>query len=36
MTERQAIAVAHRVMRENQYACFDIEGTRAAVCGAAS
>jgi hypothetical protein len=36
LTERQAIAVAHRVMRDNQYACFDIEGTRAAVHRAAS
>lgn len=36
LTERQAIAVAHRLMRDNQYACFDIEGTRAAVYRAAS
>jgi predicted TIM-barrel fold metal-dependent hydrolase len=36
LTERQAIAVAHRVMRDNQYACFDVEGTRAAVYRAAS
>jgi uncharacterized protein len=36
LTERQAIAVAHRVMRDNQYACFDIEGTREAVYRAAS
>jgi uncharacterized protein len=31
LTEVEAIALAHRLMRENQYACFDIEGTRAAV-----
>jgi hypothetical protein len=29
LTERQAIAVADRLMRANQYACFDVEGTRA-------
>jgi uncharacterized protein len=29
LTERQAIGVAARLMRGNQYACFDIEGTRA-------
>jgi hypothetical protein len=28
LTERQAIGVATRLMRENQYACFDVEGTR--------
>ena len=31
MTERQAIEVAARIMRQNQYACFDIHGTRANV-----
>lgn len=31
LTEREAIAIARRLMRENQYACFDIEGTRAAI-----
>jgi uncharacterized protein len=31
LTERQAIAVATRLMRDNQYACFDVEGTRAAI-----
>jgi uncharacterized protein len=31
LTEADAIALAHRLMRENQYACFDIEGTRAAI-----
>jgi hypothetical protein len=31
LTERQAIGVASRWMRENQYACFDMEGTRAAI-----
>jgi uncharacterized protein len=34
LTEQQAIRVAHRIMRENQYMCFDIEGTRAAGRGA--
>ncbi|GIV14708.1 MAG: hypothetical protein KatS3mg022_0143 [Armatimonadota bacterium] len=29
MTEREAMAVATRVMRQNQYECFDIEGRRA-------
>ncbi len=29
MTEKQAIEVATRIMRANQYACFDIAGTRA-------
>lgn len=31
LTESQAIEVASMVMRENQYACFDIEGTRQAI-----
>jgi uncharacterized protein len=31
LSEREAITVAHRLMRDNQYACFDIEGTRAAI-----
>jgi predicted TIM-barrel fold metal-dependent hydrolase len=31
LTERQAIGVATRWMRQNQYECFDVEGTRAAV-----
>jgi hypothetical protein len=31
ITETEAIALARRLMRENQYDCFDIEGTRAAV-----
>jgi hypothetical protein len=30
-TEQEAITIARRLMRENQYACFDIEGTRAAI-----
>jgi hypothetical protein len=30
LTEQQAISVAHWVMHENQYACFDMEGTRTA------
>ena len=29
LTERQAMDVATRIMRANQYACFDIPGTRA-------
>ena len=31
LTEAEAITIAHRLMRDNQYACFDIEGTRAAI-----
>jgi hypothetical protein len=31
LTEQEAITIAKRVMRDNQYACFDIEGTRAAI-----
>jgi hypothetical protein len=31
LTEPEAMAVANRLLRENQYACFDIEGTRAAI-----
>ena len=31
LTERQAIGVATRWMRQNQYECFDLEGTRAAI-----
>jgi hypothetical protein len=31
LNEDQAIAVANRLMRENQYACFNIAGTRAAI-----
>jgi uncharacterized protein len=31
LTERQAMGVATRWMRENQYECFDLEGTRAAI-----
>jgi hypothetical protein len=31
LTEQEAIAVARRLMHDNQYACFDIEGTRAAI-----
>ena len=36
MTEKQAIDVATRIMRENQYACFDIPGTRANIREAAN
>jgi hypothetical protein len=31
LTEQQAISVARRLMRENQYACFDLDGTRTAI-----
>jgi hypothetical protein len=31
LTEPQAITIAHRLMHDNQYACFDIPGTRAAI-----
>ena len=30
LTEQDAGRVARRIMRENQYECFDVEGTRAA------
>ncbi len=31
LSEQKAIAIARRLMHDNQYACFDIEGTRAAI-----
>ena len=31
LTEREAIDLARRLMHDNQYACFDIEGTRSAI-----
>jgi uncharacterized protein len=31
LSEPEAITIARRVMHDNQYACFDIEGTRAAI-----
>ena len=31
ITEREAMEIATRLMRENQFACFDVEGTRSAV-----
>lgn len=31
LTERQAISLARRFMQDNQRACFDLEGTRAAI-----
>jgi hypothetical protein len=31
LTEPEAITIAHRLMHDNQYACFDIEGTRAVI-----
>lgn len=34
LTERQANRVAHRIMRDNQYACFDIDGVRRSVVSA--
>ena len=36
LDERQAMAIATRIMRDNQYACFDVEGTRNNIRGAAS
>ena len=35
LTEMQAMQIATRIMRDNQYACFDVEGTRANICAAA-
>ena len=35
MTEAQAMQIATRIMRDNQYACFDVEGTRANIRAAA-
>jgi uncharacterized protein len=35
MTEAQAMGIATRIMRDNQYACFDVEGTRASIRKAA-
>jgi uncharacterized protein len=31
LTAQEAITIARRLMHDNQYACFDIEGTRAAI-----
>ncbi len=31
LTEREAINLARRLMHDNQYACFDIDGTRSAI-----
>jgi hypothetical protein len=31
LTEQEAISIARRLMHDNQYACFDVEGTRAAI-----
>jgi hypothetical protein len=31
LTEPEAITIARRLMRDNQYACFDIDATRAAI-----
>jgi len=31
LSEQEAISVARRLMRDNQYACFDLDGTRAAI-----
>jgi predicted TIM-barrel fold metal-dependent hydrolase len=36
LTEREAIEVATRLMRANQHACFDVEGTRAAIRASSS
>ena len=35
LTEKQAMAFATRIMNTNQYACFDIDGTRANIAKAA-
>ena len=35
LSERQAMDVATRIMRDNQYACFDIDGTRTNIRAAA-
>lgn len=35
LTEQEAIGVAHRIMRDNQYMCFDIDGTRRALASEA-
>ena len=35
LTEKQAMHVASRIMRDNQYDCFDMEGTRANIRSAA-
>ncbi|MXY28709.1 amidohydrolase family protein [Candidatus Poribacteria bacterium] len=35
LTEKQAMAFATRIMNRNQYACFDIDGTRANIAKAA-
>lgn len=36
LTERQAIAVASRIMRDNAYDCFDVPGTRAHIASASA
>ena len=35
LTEKQAMQVASRIMRDNQYDCFDMDGTRANIRSAA-
>ena len=35
LTESQALNIASRLMRENQKACFDLQGTRSAIQKAA-
>ena len=35
MTEKQAMQIATRLMRDNQFACFDVDGTRANIRAAA-
>ena len=34
LTEQQAMDVASRIMHDNQYDCFDLTGTRAAIAAA--
>jgi hypothetical protein len=35
MTEKQAMQIATRIMQDNQFACFDVDGTRASIRAAA-
>ena len=35
MTEKGAMAIAERIMRDNQFDCFDVSGTRANIRAAA-
>ena len=35
MTEKRAMAIDERIMRDNQFDCFDVSGTRANIRAAA-